>query len=155
MLPTVNRLRKPAEYREVFSNSKRRGNETLIVHAVTKDNNGADLLKVGFVVGKKVGNSVIRHRVTRRLRHIVRELLPYLEAKQIVIRAQKPAATASSRELETKLVREFMRLGVLKTDDSVLKAGDQLQEYEIQSLNSGETLETDVEEFVETADLHQ
>lgn len=35
--------------------------------------------RVGFVVSKKVGNSVVRHRVTRRLREIVRprlELLP-------------------------------------------------------------------------------
>ncbi|MDY5585571.1 MAG: ribonuclease P protein component [Arcanobacterium sp.] len=116
MLPTVNRLRKAAEYREVFSNSKRRGNETLIVHAVIKDTNEADLLKVGFVVGKKVGNSVIRHKVTRRLRHIVRDLLPNITAQQIVIRAQKPASTASSHELKEKLIHELVRLGVFQTD---------------------------------------
>ncbi|MBR6459959.1 MAG: ribonuclease P protein component [Actinomycetaceae bacterium] len=28
--------------------------------------------KVGFIVSKKVGNSVIRHRITRQFRHIVR-----------------------------------------------------------------------------------
>lgn len=28
--------------------------------------------RVGFVVSKKVGNSVVRHRVTRRLREIIR-----------------------------------------------------------------------------------
>ena len=29
----------------------------------------------GFVVSKKVGNAVIRHRLSRQLRHIVREFL--------------------------------------------------------------------------------
>lgn len=36
--------------------------------------------RVGFVVSKKVGNSVVRHRVTRRLREIVRPRLDLLPA---------------------------------------------------------------------------
>lgn len=36
--------------------------------------------RVGFVVSKKVGNSVVRHRVTRRLREIVRPRLHLLPA---------------------------------------------------------------------------
>lgn len=35
---------------------------------------------MGFVVSKKVGNSVVRHRVTRRLREIVRPRLHLLPA---------------------------------------------------------------------------
>jgi len=34
--------------------------------------------RVGFVVSKKVGNSVVRHRVTRRLREIIRPRLSLL-----------------------------------------------------------------------------
>lgn len=43
---------------------------------------------MGFVVSKKVGNSVIRHRVTRRLREIIRPHLADLPVTStIVIRA--------------------------------------------------------------------
>jgi len=60
--------------------------------------------RAGFVVSGKVGNSVIRHRVTRRLRPLVRTALAGLPAgTDLVVRALPAAATASSRELSTDL----------------------------------------------------
>lgn len=40
---------------------------------------------MGFVVSKAVGNSVVRHRVTRRLREIVRPRLDLLPAGSTVV----------------------------------------------------------------------
>jgi len=37
---------------------------------------GSPAMRVGFTVTKKVGNSVIRNRLKRRLRALARELLP-------------------------------------------------------------------------------
>jgi ribonuclease P protein component len=55
---------------------------------------------VGFVVSKTVGNSVVRHRVSRRLRHVVRSALADLPpGTLVVVRALAPAADASSAEL--------------------------------------------------------
>lgn len=52
------------------------------------------------MVSAKVGNSVVRHRVTRRLRPLVRRELADLAAgTDLVIRALPAAATASSAEL--------------------------------------------------------
>ncbi|GAB2739816.1 hypothetical protein GCM10027174_11430 [Salinifilum aidingensis] len=60
--------------------------------------------RVGFVVSRAVGNAVVRHRVTRRLRHLMRNRLPSLPAGTlVVVRALKPAADASSAELGTDL----------------------------------------------------
>ncbi|MHA6801747.1 ribonuclease P protein component [Bounagaea algeriensis] len=60
--------------------------------------------RVGFVVSKAVGNAVVRHRVTRRLRHLMRDRLPWLPAGTlVVVRALKPAAEASSAELGADL----------------------------------------------------
>lgn len=60
--------------------------------------------RVGFVVSKAVGNAVVRHRVTRRLRHLMRDRLPSLPAGTlVVVRALKPAADASSAELGADL----------------------------------------------------
>jgi ribonuclease P protein component len=60
--------------------------------------------RAGFVVGKAVGNSVARHRVTRRLRAAVLEELPRLPAAaDLVVRARPEAAAATSRDLRRDL----------------------------------------------------
>jgi len=65
---------------------------------------GAGAPRAGFVVSKAVGGSVQRHRVTRRLRHLVRPLLADLPpGARVVVRALPPAATASSAELAEDL----------------------------------------------------
>lgn len=46
---------------------------------------------MGFVVSRKVGNSVLRHRVTRRLRHMVRDL-DRPDGIDVVVRALPAAA---------------------------------------------------------------
>jgi ribonuclease P protein component len=59
-----------------------------------------DQSKVGFVVSKAVGNSVVRHQVSRRLRHVVRDRLDLLPpGTSLVVRALAPSAEASSAEL--------------------------------------------------------
>lgn len=66
--------------------------------------------RAGFVVGRTVGNSVVRHRVTRRLREAVRDELPRLPRScDLVVRARPEAATASfdtlCRDLSSGLER--------------------------------------------------
>ena len=51
-----------------------------------------------------MGNAVVRHRVSRRLRHVVAGRLAELPAgAMLVVRALPPAADASSAELATDL----------------------------------------------------
>lgn len=60
--------------------------------------------RAGFVVSKAVGNAVTRHRVTRRLRHLVATRLTVLPAGTcVVVRALAPAAGATSIELGAEL----------------------------------------------------
>jgi len=60
--------------------------------------------RAGFVVGKAVGNSVVRHRVTRRLRAAVLGQLHRLPASaDLVVRARPEAATATFCRLEADL----------------------------------------------------
>ena len=60
----------------------------------------SDAPRAGFVVSAKVGNAVVRHRVTRRLRPLVRQELTGLPAgTDLVVRALPAAATASSSDL--------------------------------------------------------
>ena len=56
------------------------------------------------MVSKAVGGAVIRHRVTRRLRHLVAPRLTELPAGALlVVRALPQAAQASSAELAEDL----------------------------------------------------
>jgi ribonuclease P protein component len=65
---------------------------------------GSAAPRAGFVVSKAVGGSVVRHRVTRRLRHLVQPHLGDLPTgTRLVVRALPPAATASSAELAEDL----------------------------------------------------
>ena len=62
--------------------------------------------RAGFVVSGKVGNSVVRHRVTRRLRPLVRERLGALPGGSLlVIRALPSAGDVTSDDLARDLDR--------------------------------------------------
>ncbi len=80
----------------------------------------SDRTRVGFVVSKAVGGSVVRHRVSRRLRHLVRDRLPELPAGiLLVVRALPPAAEATSQDLGADLDSALRKLRL------VPKAGEQ------------------------------
>jgi len=67
--------------------------------------------KVGFVVSRAVGGSVVRNRVVRRLRHLLRVRLSRLSpGTLLVVRALPPAATATCAELATDLDAALHRL---------------------------------------------
>ncbi len=66
---------------------------------------------MGFVVSKAVGNSVVRHRVTRRLRALMAQRLTALpEGTDVVVRAQPAAAAARFDELAAELDRGLERV---------------------------------------------
>jgi ribonuclease P protein component len=67
--------------------------------------------RAGFVVSSAVGNSVVRHRVSRRLREQVRPLLTGLPAgTDVVVRAFPAAATATSAQLGRDLRSALQRV---------------------------------------------
>ena len=67
--------------------------------------------RAGFVVGKAVGNSVVRHRVTRRLRAVVAAELHRLPSSaDLVVRARPESADADSAVLRRDLVAGLDRL---------------------------------------------
>ncbi|WP_214404764.1 ribonuclease P protein component [Pseudonocardia lacus] len=102
MLPAGSRLRRREEFASVIRRGRRGGRSRLVVHLDRPTGGGAP--RAGFVVSKAVGNAVVRHRVTRRLRHLVRPRLDQLPpGALLVVRALPPSATASSAELADDL----------------------------------------------------
>lgn len=98
MLPAGSRLHTSAEFSAVVRVGRRAAGPHLVVHLLIRPS--GDAARAGFVVSGKVGNSVVRHRVTRRLRALIRPMLASLPpGTDVVVRARPTAATASSAEL--------------------------------------------------------
>jgi ribonuclease P protein component len=104
----MHRLPRGGDLRRVARTGRRTGTDTLVVHLVRNDDQ--EPARIGFVVSRAVGNSVVRHRVQRRLRHLCRERLSLLPAGcELVVRALPPAVRASYAELGADLDRCLQR----------------------------------------------
>jgi ribonuclease P protein component len=76
----------------------------MVVHVRLDPSDVSDGPRIGLVVGKSVGSAVQRHRVSRQLRHVVRSVLPELDARErVVIRALPGSKVAISARLEQQL----------------------------------------------------
>ncbi|WP_018602993.1 ribonuclease P protein component [Mycobacterium sp. 155] len=115
MLPAQNRMRRSAEFGATVSRGVRVAQPDVVVHAL-RDDLDASGPRIGLVVSKSIGNAVERHRVSRRLRHAARTVLPRLEpTDRVVIRARPSCREALSAHLERQLTaaleRATVRLG--------------------------------------------
>jgi len=71
-------------------------------------------LQVGFSVSKKVGDSVTRNRVKRRLREQFRQYMPRLKTGLYVIVARSAAAEADSKTIHDSLFYLLRRQGLFR-----------------------------------------
>jgi ribonuclease P protein component len=122
VLPAQARLRRRPEFTAVVRSGRRAGRPTMVLHYLPErpEQSGGGSVReqgppsgarAGFVVGKAVGNSVVRHRVTRRLREAVREQLHRLpQDADLVVRARPEAGTADSDLLRRDLAAGLDRL---------------------------------------------
>lgn len=103
-------MRHRLEISTVVRSGARVGCRLLVVHGVAAQRPGQ--ARFAFAVSRNVGNSVQRHQVTRRFRHLVmRDIADWDRLNMdFVVRALPPAATASSEELRVGLAKCRRRL---------------------------------------------
>lgn len=112
MLPAQYRMTRSAEFGITVSQGKKATQPDLVVYT-RSDREGEPGPRIGLVVSKAVGNSVQRHRVSRRLRHAARNVLDDLEpADRVVIRALPSSRHAISPRLEQELRTALQRIRV-------------------------------------------
>ena len=74
MLPAQHKLHRSGDFSVTVRRGRRFGRRTIVLHyldAADASVSRSGGPRVGFVVSKGVGNSVVRHAVTRKLRHVV------------------------------------------------------------------------------------
>jgi ribonuclease P protein component len=116
MLPAVHRLRRSKDFAAVLRGGRRAGGgRLLVVHSLRVSQDGTGVpRRFGLVVSKSVGNSVVRHRVSRRLRALLAlRMDTFPPASDVVVRALAPAGGATSSELGAGLDRALVQLGAL------------------------------------------
>jgi len=113
VLPAQARLRRRPEFTAVVRSGRRAGRPTMVLHYLPERpvDAGGVSPRVGLVVGRAVGNSVVRHRVSRRLRAAAAGELHRLPLRaDLVLRARPESADADFGTLCADLARGLDRL---------------------------------------------
>ena len=106
------KIRKNIEFLNVYRHGKSYANKYLVMYVL---NNKLDENRFGITVSKKVGNSVVRHRITRLIRECIRlQVSNILTEYDIVIVARKAAKDKKYQDIESAFLNLCKRQNILK-----------------------------------------
>ena len=95
-------LKKNRDFQNVYSKGRSYANRMLVMYVL---NNHTENNRLGISVSKKVGNSVIRHRITRLIRESYRlQEDMFNSGLDIVVIARATARNTSYHEIESALM---------------------------------------------------
>lgn len=95
-------LKKNYQFQSVYKTGKSYANKLLVMYV---KENGTEMNRIGISVSKKVGNSIVRHRVTRLVRESYRlHEKVFNSGLDIVIVARQSAATATYSDVESAIL---------------------------------------------------
>ena len=95
-------LKKNADFQNVYSSGKSYANKYLVMYVLENHSNRN---RIGISVSKKVGNSVIRHRITRLIRESYRlQEDVFNSGLDIVIIARATARGKKYKDIESALL---------------------------------------------------
>lgn len=102
MMEFSESLKKNEDFRTVYRKGRSYANRLFVMYVLE---NNSERNRVGISVSKKVGNSVVRHHVTRLVREGYRlQEKVFNSGLDIVIVTRSNAASASFREVESALL---------------------------------------------------
>lgn len=109
-------LKKNCEFKYVYRNGKSYANKYLVMYLLE---NNTDRNRLGISVSKKVGNSVVRHRVTRLIRESYRlhENI-FNSGLDIVVIARNNAFSVSYQEMESALLHLAKLHHIIKDEEN-------------------------------------
>lgn len=95
-------LKKNIDFQNVYNNGKSYANKYLVMYVLKNELNKN---RIGISVSKKVGNSVIRHRITRLVRESYRlQEDVFNSSLDIVVIARVSAKEVGLKEIESALM---------------------------------------------------
>ena len=106
------KIRKNIEFLNVYRHGKSYANKYLVMYVLS---NKLDENRFGITVSKKVGNSVVRHRITRLIRECIRlQESNILTEYDIVVVARKATKDKKYQDIESAFLNLCKRQNILK-----------------------------------------
>ena len=114
-LPKCKIFRSGSEFNKVYNLGCSYVNRSLVIHVFKSDKTKA---KVGFAVGKKIGNAVVRNRIKRLLRESYRtcqhDICPNVS---LILVGRKSLIDAKSYTVMKAFKALCIKADILKKDD--------------------------------------
>ncbi|MBE6009915.1 MAG: ribonuclease P protein component [Lachnospiraceae bacterium] len=105
-------LKKNEDFRKVYRKGRSFGNRQLVLYVLE---NSAGKNRLGISVSRKVGNSVVRHRLTRLIRESYRlHEEEFICGLDLVVIARTAAKDATYHEIESALLHVSRKQYILK-----------------------------------------
>ena len=102
-------LKTNRDFSRVYRRGTSKADSLLVLYALKREDDGPN--RFGVSVSKKVGNSVVRHRIKRRLKEIYRQSEDGFSAGyDLAVIARSHASEAEYCELEQSLIRLMNKL---------------------------------------------
>jgi ribonuclease P protein component len=101
-MKNYNSLKKNSDFQSVYAKGKSKANKYLVMYVLEND---LGINRLGISVSKKVGNSVVRHRLTRLIRESYRlNADMFNSGLDIVVIARNTAKDKSYKEIESAMM---------------------------------------------------
>ena len=109
-------LKSNSNFQNVYKNGRSHANKYLVMYVLE---NRTDIVRLGISVSKKVGNSIVRHRLTRLIRESVRlNSEKILKGYDIVIIARINLKDKKYAETESALIHLLKLHGIYNKEES-------------------------------------
>lgn len=112
-------LKKNRDFQFIYRNGKSYGNKYLVMYVFSC---GTDRNRIGISVSKKVGNSVVRHRLTRLIRESYRlNEKKFVGGLDMIVIARPGAKERNFFEIERALLHLAKLHGILREETTEIK----------------------------------
>lgn len=108
-------VKKSADYQRAYQRGKSRANACLAVYVFL---NGMEGNRLGISCSKKIGNSVVRHGLARKLREIFRRNKNLKQGLDIIVVVRKASASADYRKIERAYLELCSRHHILEEEET-------------------------------------
>ncbi|QQY79761.1 ribonuclease P protein component [Keratinibaculum paraultunense] len=106
------RLRSNEDFKKVYRNGKNYWNRNIVLYVMENELN---YTRIGFSVTKKIGNSVVRNRVKRRMREICRLNFDNIkDGYDIILIPKKNVVDIGHNELESAILHVLRLARLMK-----------------------------------------
>lgn len=114
-MAALHKLKKNYEFKKVYIDGRYYVEKNIVMYIIK---NGSALNRIGFSVSKKVGNSVVRNRVKRRMKEAYRQFADATKAGyDIVFTARAGSGSADYAVIENNIKSVLKKAKLQKSEE--------------------------------------